>query len=285
MSGHRTRSVFSESLPDVSVSSFLASRGFKVRSESTTRPTVLPRRGGWTPSERDLLFQVFHVRDDRRQLLNHITNREDVTAENVRRLVHSDGFSKDRNAFSATFEWYVAELLVREFGAFSSAFGVRLDDIKRNADDGDPGDYDVLSVLRNMQLLYVETKTGRFGRRDVEKAVQRGLSIHSLATVMLVGKGVTDERVRQVLEGYVHPCTGAATSFGEIRIKDLPESTVYRCIDCFFVPADSTSIDLESRIRTVLRVLAADAVEKSRVVDMDPDTYRQVGYAVREFRI
>ncbi|MCP4786558.1 MAG: hypothetical protein GY903_28180 [Fuerstiella sp.] len=179
----------------------------------------------------------------------------------------------------------MGELLVREFGAFDSAFGVTLADIKRNVDDGDPGDFDVLSVLRNMQLLYVETKTGRFGRKDVEKAVQRGLSIHSLATVMLVGKGVTHERVGQVLEGYSHPCTSAVRKFTQIGIKDLPESTIYRCVDCFFVPADSTSSDLESKIRTVLRVLAADVVEKSRFIGLDADAYEKVGYSVHEFKI
>ena len=279
------KSLFTKGIPDVSVSSFLASRGFRVRSQSSTRQTVLPRTVGWTDEERDLLFKVFHVRNDRRQLLEYIATDSEVKSGSVQRLVGSTGFSKDRNAFSATFEWYVAELLVREFGAFSSAFGVTLAEIKRNVDDGDPGDFDVLSVLRNMQLLYVETKTGRFGRKDVEKAVQRGLSIHSLATVMLVGKGVTHERVGQVLEGYSHPCTSTVRKFTEIRIKGVPESTIYRCVDCFFVPADSTSSDLESKIRTVLRVLAADVVEKTRFVGLDPDTYAKVGYAVREFGI
>jgi hypothetical protein len=57
---------------------------------------------------------------------------------------------------------------------------------------------------------------------------------------MLVGKGGgTDERVVQVLEGYSHPCTSGVTTFTQIGIEDLPESTIFRCADCFFIPADS----------------------------------------------
>ncbi|MEQ9407543.1 MAG: hypothetical protein RIK87_07430 [Fuerstiella sp.] len=279
------RSVFSESTPVVSVSSFLASRGFRVKSQASTGKTLLRRKEGWTREERQLLFDIFHSTALRMELLEFIEADKPVTSEHVLRLIESDGFSRGRNQFSSTFEWYVAELLVREFGAFSSAFGVRIADIKRNVDDGDPGDFDVLSVLRNMQLLYVETKTGRFGRKDVRKAVQRGLAIHSLATVMLVGRSVTSDRVRQVLSGYTHPRMSAVDRFIEISVKDLDESNVFRCLDCFFVPADSTSSDLESKIRTVLRVLAADVAEKNRITGLDADTYEKVGYTVHEFRI
>ena len=124
--------VFTQSTPDVSVRSFLASRGFKVRSQCSSRQTVLPRREQWQEQERDLLFGVFNVSTDRYQLLRYIEDEAEITSEQVLQLVRSEGFVRDRNRFSATFEWYVAELLIREFGAFSSAFGVRLEDIKRN---------------------------------------------------------------------------------------------------------------------------------------------------------
>jgi len=110
------------------------------------------------------------------------------------------------------------------------------------------------------------------------------LSIHSLATIMLVGRSVTSQRVRQVLAGYTHPCA-AVHKFTEIHIKGVPQSNVFRCIDCFFVPADSTSSDLESKIQTVLRILAADIAEKNRVIGLDAKTYQQVGYSVREIKL
>ena len=77
------RSVFTKGIQDVSVSSFLASRGFKVRSQSSTRQTVLSRTVGWTDEERDLLFNVFHVRNDRRQLRAYIAVDSEVESSSV----------------------------------------------------------------------------------------------------------------------------------------------------------------------------------------------------------
>ncbi len=44
------------------------------------------------------------------------------------RLVRKPEFRRDRQLYSTTFEWFVAELLIRKFMAFSSSFGVSVEE-------------------------------------------------------------------------------------------------------------------------------------------------------------
>ena len=82
----------------------------------------------------------------------------------------SHGDTANQSRYAATFEWYVSELLKREFGARASGFGIRLK-------DADPQDeFDCIALL-DEGLVFVECKTGKgalyneiakFTRRDTE---------------------------------------------------------------------------------------------------------------------
>ena len=219
----------------VPVSAFLASRGFEVSSESSTTQTILPKTPDyWEPTELNSIYDLFHTPSCRNELRNHILHDAKLQSEKVTKVTNLPECDLEENRFTATFEWYLGELLVREFGAFSSSFGVKLNDIKRNLDNGDAGDFDVLAVLRNMNLLYIEAKTGTYNQNDVVKAVQRGLSIHSLATVMLVGRNTEEEQITSILQGYTHPNLSPFRRLATIEIKDVPESKVFRCWVCLF---------------------------------------------------
>jgi len=110
-------------------------------------------------------------------------------------LVENPAFIKDRNRFSSTFEWYLGELLIKSFGAFSSSYGVTVKDVRRNSDDGDVGDFDVLSILGDMNLLYIETKSGALKPDGIIKAIERSLALHCVATVIVVEK-ISDKFIR-----------------------------------------------------------------------------------------
>lgn len=82
----------------------------------------------------------------------------------------SQSDAENQKRYAATFEWYVSELLKREFAARASGFGIRLK-------DADPDDeFDCIALL-DAGLAYVECKTGKgtlygeiakFTRRDSE---------------------------------------------------------------------------------------------------------------------
>lgn len=81
--------------------------------------------------------------------------------------------------YSKTFEWYISELLTREFGAKSTGFGIRLKDA--NTDD----EFDCIGVF-DEGVVFVECKTGKddvykevnkFNRRDIELAATYSMFI------------------------------------------------------------------------------------------------------------
>ncbi len=188
-----------------SVERVLASRGFQINSEGIGRDTLLAKNF-WSTNEFNLMFEVFDDITLRNDLLNVIENPSSVPHyPKVSELLILPNFQKDRNKFSKTFEWYVGELLVRRFQAFSSAFGVDVQNIVRNKDNGTAGDFDVLTILGDTNLLYIECKTGDCKQKSIKNTVERGLALHSLATVIFMGKGTEERKLKQQLNGLSHP--------------------------------------------------------------------------------
>lgn len=86
------------------------------------------------------------------------------------------GIEKNKNGmisrYAHTFEWYISELMCREFGAKESGFNIRLAEV-------DPGDeFDCIALIDD-GLVFIECKTGKgtifaelgkFVRRDEELA-------------------------------------------------------------------------------------------------------------------
>lgn len=162
-----------------SVERILASRGFQISSEGIGRDTLLAKNT-WKIDEFNLMFEVFDDITLRNNLLSEIENSSFIIPNpKVSKLLILPNFEKDRNKFSKTFEWYVGELLVRKFQAFSSSFGVDVQNIVKNTDNGTAGDFDVLTILGDMNLLYIECKTGDCKQRSIKNAIERGLALHS----------------------------------------------------------------------------------------------------------
>lgn len=270
----------------IPVSKFLASRGFSVLTEGSTQSTVLPRdQNFWEVEEANTIFTIFNDPHTRKEVKDFVEeNTSAALSETVAKLTNLPGFHKTQKAFSTTFEWYVSELMVREFGAFSASFAVEVEGVLRNSNDRQAGDYDVLAVLRDMQLLYVECKSGKFDSQHILKAVERGLALHCVRSVILTGREVAVGELQRRLEKIQHP-TLTTTEFEVISIKKVPDSLVYRWLDCYFVPADENSGSLKTKLQTVLRLIAADCAEPQRGSRHASDGYNAMGYDHKEIRL
>ncbi len=111
-----------------SVERILASRGFQIKSEGIATDTLLTKNP-WTFEEHNLMFEAFDNVIFRNELLTAIENPSFSSSHpEVSNLLALPTFKRDRNKFSTTFEWYVGELLVRKFQAFSSSFGVNVEE-------------------------------------------------------------------------------------------------------------------------------------------------------------
>lgn len=265
-----------------SVERILASRGFQIESEGIATDTLLTKNP-WTFEERNLMFEAFDNVIFRNELLTAIENPSLSSFHpEVSHLLALPTFERDRNKFSTTFEWYVGELLVRKFQAFSSSFGVNVEDIVRNTDNGTAGDFDVLTVLGDMNLLYLECKTGKCSQKSINNTIERSLALHSLASVIFMGTGTDENALRQQLRGLNHPLRSGRTSFVKFNIKNIPDSIVYEWYNCYFVPANETSGTVEIKLRAVLRLLAAHRTTILSLIRPDASEYNSVGYDYSE---
>lgn len=99
----------------------LASRGFEVASEGVGLDTLVAR-STWARNEADLVFRIFDDRQKRKSLLDCIEGKCTFDVDpDLQNMSSYPNFTSTRQAFSHTFEWYVGELLIRRFGAFSSS--------------------------------------------------------------------------------------------------------------------------------------------------------------------
>jgi hypothetical protein len=261
-----------------SIERILAARGFRVKSEGSARDTVLDK-DLWSFGDMNLMFEVFSDTDSRNDLLQTIERPGyQPQTKQVAALASEAGFTKDRQRYSTTFEWFVGELLIRQFLAFSSSFGVTVHDVVRNSDQGTAGDYDVLSVLGDMNVLYLECKTGKCHQDSILNSVERSIGLHCVACVMFLGAGLSVVSLKQQLSSAKHPRFRHSGRFARISIKGVPESEIFRWFDCYFVAAGEISGNVEPRLRTVMRILAGERSSLSEDIKPNPEEYWTMGY-------
>lgn len=273
-------------LPELfSVGRILAARGFQIVSEGSATDTLLSS-DTWTNAENELMFTIFDDANLRNDLLASIGNSSAVPSnKEVIELLALPNFQNNRNKFSTTFEWYVGELMVRKFQAFSSSFGVEVRDIVRNSDDGTAGDFDVLTILGDMNLLYLECKTGSCTQQSIKNTIERSLALHTLAAVIFMGNGTNENSLRQQLSGLSHPVLKGLTSFQKLNIKNVPDSEVYNWYNCYFLPADQTAGTVETKLRAVMRLLEAHRAAVIGCMKPDKSEFAAMGYDSSEIAL
>jgi hypothetical protein len=265
-----------------SVERFLAARGFVVIKQGSVEDTLISKMV-WEGNEHNQTFELFYDPNSRRELLQFVSGtRADPDSARVKAFVELEGFTKNRQRFSTTFEWFVGELLVKKFLSFSSSFNVHVKDVTTPY-GGNIGDYDVLSVLGDMSLLYLECKTGSCTSEHIVKAVQRSISLHCVACVIFLG-GDKYQDVVALLKGVEHPRFHSPGRLAYIERPGVSGSDVYAWFDCYLLPSiGEESGNVEEKLRTVVRVIAAHRSSVFESQKPNPNEYRSMGYSYIEF--
>jgi len=264
-----------------SVERILSARGFQIKTEGAASQTILEKED-WIWQDLELIFQIFEDLQMRLDLLRAILDPNYISGiQPVKILTNMPEFRRDRQRFSTTFEWFVGELFIGRFGAFSSSFGVTVADLIRGSDGGTSGDYDVLSVLGDMSLLYVECKTGKCHISSILNSIQRSIALHSIACIILLESGVSKALLLQQLRGKSHPRFGTVPRLRTIATRGLLESNVYEWSGCFFI-SGGTSENIENRLRTVMRILAVYRSSVFEEIRPNPEEYGLMGYDYSE---
>jgi hypothetical protein len=264
-----------------SVKRVLASRGFTVQKEGDGTDTLLGK-SEWSQNEADLVFNIFHKTNHRKELLEYINDKAEKSqlSQTVINLIETNGFNKNRNCFSTTYEWYVGELLVRKFMAFSSSYGVLINDIIRNSDEEKSGDFDVLSVLGDMNLMYIECKSGKTKQPSIKNTIERGIALHCTASV-IIQQDINENGLKQKLS-FDHPVFGYSEKPIKLNIKNQADSTIYKWFNCYFIDASEQIGDIETKLKSVLRIIEASKSVINMSIEPSHDQYHAIGYELSE---
>ena len=243
----------------ISVERVLAARGIKVKSTESLSVTLLGADDQGSEFE-SFFYEKFSNSDVRFELLKICEGtlpKNDAT--HCRSFI--DNLIIDRQRFSKTLEWFIGEMLVREFQSFSSGFGVKISGLNDQHESSDIGDFDMISVLGDITLLYVECKSGATNAVEICKAVRRGRLIGSSSTVVALDRKTGNINMLNALLGQEpHPELLRPSTVYELSSIGLPNSTVIIWGNTFFLPL--VSVELKNGLSTILRLIGQQRAGK-----------------------
>lgn len=263
-----------------SVSRVLSARGLTASISQDLEQTFLGQQLDWEDQRYISFYEWFSISKNRHDLLvlierkirnskQTLHGRSPYSIEAIkmrfRELVECEFDVTEeacRSRFSATVEWLLGEILIREFQAHSSSFGVKISNLSDANETHGIGDYDVVSVLSDMSLAYVECKSGGTNFDQIAKAIRRSRLLGSAATLIaLPGKTGNFETLCKVLSLKVHPLHDVATTVYRVSAFGLASSEIFGWGSTIFIPLTSDS--LKNSIRTALRL--ADKIRHNTI--------------------
>ncbi|EAY31977.1 hypothetical protein [Microscilla marina] len=261
-----------------SVKNILSARGFDIRKEDKENNLLIKNIRQRKYPNGEHLFRIFNDFRKRKELLHAITHSKKTSSDKeVRKLINHAEFAPDRNKFSYTFEWYMGELVVRRFSAFAYSYGVEVEDVQRNETNTYAGDYDVLVVLRNLNLIYIECKTGKFNRESILKSVGRSLALHCDFVIIMIDNPIHANQLHHKLKGADHPLL-PLHRLNQIQTKGNDASLIYDWMNCYLL---TSSGNIEEQIKTVLRINQAKKILPQYMFGYENHEFEQLGYTIK----
>ena len=186
------------------ISRLLKQRGHEVTKEGSDQDIFVPIRQDLEPelvsSLKTVLYSLMRHDSIRRALRDWAYGRRISESNPNLKYIESyiqlcerfGGWNNDPEAiklrYASTFEWYVSELLSREFSARANGFGLRMK-------DADPGDeFDCIALL-DKGLTFVECKTGREGiYNQISKFIRRDAELGATYSFFVFDRDYTFAR-------------------------------------------------------------------------------------------
>jgi hypothetical protein len=263
-------SIFSQMF---SVKNILLSRGFEIIEQCNINKLLIHEKNFkaeiWL-----LIYEIFLDGKFRTELKNHLYNKEKITSGKVKNLVNHPKFIPKYQNFNFTLEWFVGELMVNKFAAFSHSFGVSVKHIERNTKNTNSGDFDSLVVLRDTNLAYFETKAGAFDGEGINKCYERMLALNCNYSILFCINKIDDKKLVWESKRVVIPNI-KLHKLNKISIKGLEDDLIYSIKNCYIM---DVSGNIENKIRTAIRINNAKINHSINAFGMAPDAYKNLGY-------
>ena len=146
----------------------------------------------------------------------------------------------------------LGEILIREFHAFSYATGLEISALSDADTSRALGDFDVVSVMRDMSVIYIECKSGGTDFEQIRKATRRSRLLGAATVLIVLDKKTGNfDRLKQALSSEKHPVHDLTTTVYRLSSYKLPQSEIYGWGSILFVPI--TAENLVNCLRTAFR--------------------------------
>lgn len=235
-----------------SVKEILRSRGYEVISENNRSNLLLTETNEdaeiWTK-----LYQIFLQPKDRKELKNYLYEDIKVHSQNLQELVAHPKFVKGYMNFNNTFEWFVGELMIKCFSAFSCSFGVKVKNIIRNSTGTEAGDFDSLVVLRDLNLAYFECKAGTFDAASIMKSYERMQALNCKFSILFCVEPINEYKLICESKDIKIP-TVNLHELNKVHIKGKDQEFIYELNNCFIIDMKG---NIQGKISTALRINSA----------------------------
>jgi len=267
-------------IPDYDITSILHQRGKVVNSINTVKDTFVNLINSKSRKQKfttDDLFSFFHDKKNREMIRGQILGDLDLTFED-NLVLRQD--QQHMNYYSKTFEWYVAEILKREFAFLSSGYGIKVE----HSPNG--GDFDVLG-MSHFDFLYIECKSGKpknLDDNDIAHFLERSKFINATISIFYIDyKGIHKEyqfnieRFRYIIAG------GKPEKVWSFRNKkrcSIVMRTSHHPV--YIVDSNTSEETVSDNIRSVLDI--HHSIEAIRGTRLNTDFFRveSRGYDVSE---
>jgi hypothetical protein len=99
---------------------------------------------------------------------------------------------------------------------------------------------------------------------------------------MFLGAGLSVSQLRQQLSGVKHPRFRHSGRLARISTRGVPDSEIFQWFDGYFIGAGEVSGEVENKLRTVMRILAANRSSVFEDIKPNPEDYSVMGYDYSE---
>ncbi len=268
-----------------SVEKILKSRGFYVQGVGTNDALIikgmrLPLNsltGKGVNPETELVYEVFNDTVLRKELHSFVHKRIPLESTQTIQLSEMENFQNTIQHFSTTFEWYIGELMVRKFSAMGSEFGVTVSGLNRLSEsEGNIGDFDVITVLRDLGIAFFECKTGKFNQKKILMAIERSIALHCEFVIICVDSIVKSKNLFQQLSNCPYPLMNGPDSLIEVKIPGS-DIKIYKWEDCYFISGEA---DIEKQISIALQLNSAKKTLLKQSMKPATLSYSSLGFEI-----
>jgi len=188
--------------------------------------------------------------------------------------------------FSNTFEWYIGKAIVKEFKAFSSAYGVEIETAYGHKN---VGDFDVLAVLRNLNLIYIECKLRKndktiLKKEHILKTINRSNAIHSIASIIILNSEIDKEKLINDVKYIKYPLREWHGNILEFSTTRVNGPKLLKWYDTYIIQSTKYFDGLIDNLRLVFQLISCTSFMKSKDVgacaanNTTAVEYRKLGY-------